>query len=85
MSLDLRGTPIFTWPEWIELSREINAETPVPPALVALSLGEEVHPFHVYSALEIGCRLAAGENERAHDLLDRAVARLKAGFPDDVP
>jgi hypothetical protein len=82
MSLDIQGHTIFTKGEWIELSRAMPADTATPPVLTALSLGEQVDPFDVWGAINIDCRMSAGDSDKAHELLDRATQRLVQAWPD---
>jgi hypothetical protein len=49
--------------------------------LAAWWAGEEVDADSVYVALDIEARLAS-TTERAHELIDSALARLEAAFPD---
>jgi hypothetical protein len=50
--------------------------------LTALSLGEQVDPLDARSAINIDCRMSAGNSHTAHELLDRATQRLRQAWPD---
>jgi hypothetical protein len=82
VSLDIQGHIIFTAGEWLELSRAMPADAATPPVLTALSLGEQVDPLDVWSAINIDCRISASNNDLAHELLDRATQRLVQAWPD---
>ncbi|MCU1676822.1 MAG: hypothetical protein JWM93_1580 [Frankiales bacterium] len=82
MGLEIQSHTIFTAGEWIELSRAMPADAPTSPALTALSLGEQVDPFDTWSAINLDCRMSAGNSDTAHELLDRATQRLRQAWPD---
>lgn len=85
MALQVRGHDILTMSEYITLARALPRAARGGGVLMAMSHGLAVSPIDVYTALEVGARLGAGQNKQANQIIDRASARLKAAFPDEVP
>lgn len=77
--------PILGLGEWHALLRSYgDQQAPMPPLLVAWSLGEPVEPVEIYTALDIGARWDGAPTDQTHKLIDLALDRLEEAFPDEV-
>ena len=83
MSVDVRGVPILSLGEFHELARRLDSNAPAPPELVAWFAGEDVEPAEVFVGLNVGARLAS-QDARADELIELALDRLRAAFPDEA-
>ena len=84
--IELRGVPVLYTGEWITLARGMKPGRQCPRTLTALSVGDErgVTPELLIEDLTIGVRIHTA-TDQARQMVDRAVARLRAAFPDELP
>jgi hypothetical protein len=60
----------------------MSVDAAIPPALTAMSLGKQIDPFDAWNAVNIDCRIGAGDNDVTHEFLDRTTQRLCQAWPD---
>ncbi len=80
MALDVRGHSIYSWGEFAEMTRGLDAEAPHSGVLAAWFAGHHPSPDAVHRALTIDARFAA-KTARSRDLIRLGVERLEAAFP----
>lgn len=81
MALSIRGKDILSVGEFSALCRQLDP-LESSPTLTAWAYGEDVSPVALWAALQVDARLAAGDNERAHAMIDLTVNRLTDAFPE---
>jgi hypothetical protein len=76
MALSVAGRDVLSVPEFSELMRHLTP-APLPPAVTACWMGEQVSRDDMIPALDVGLRVRA-RDDRAHQLIDVALKRMKA-------
>jgi hypothetical protein len=80
--LEVRGHPVMSQSEFRELMEHLEpSRYPNSGVLQAWWAGEEFSPETIYAALDIDAGLSA-RDERGHELIDMALARLRRAFPE---
>lgn len=83
MSIYVGATPILSWSEFIDLMDEMPGGFQ-DDTITDLFLGAPVSKEDASLALNVSARMAA-RSERAHDLIDLALARLDGFMQESSP